>query len=386
MYAYANDRGWSIKQHTFVWKASTPPWFADMIKAAQWDSVRESTYDFMRQYFARYPLTAFADIANETAKNVPVLGQSMYLKAVDTGQIHWWQAFQPGLYTNGQHLVWNAAMETTYRQWDWLVPIYRKARELTRELAPNCKLILNDHTLLRDAFRRDLFISQVNKLKAEGLIDYMGEQGHHIGDLSSVQIQTELDILAKETGIPLVISEFDIRDNEVEVNGKVIAPGSDSLQLVYMKNVFPPIWEHPNTVGVTLWGYMEGHHWRRTAYLVRKDGTYRPAMTWLMKYKNGTTRLLEAETNDEKSSTMQVLNGSITSISPNNYLKFRGVKMESFKVIVSKYSVAAGNDDSIDVRLNSVSGELLATIPIVNTRGKPSIATADLKNEGVEGE
>ena len=257
MYAYANDRGWFIKQHTFVWKASTPPWFADMIKAAQWDSVRESTYDFMRQYFTRYPLTTAADIANETAKNVPVLGQTMYIKAVDTGQIHWWQAFQPGLYTNGQHLVWNTAMEATYRQWDWLIPIYRKARELTRELAPNCKLILNDHTLLRDALRRDLFISQVRKLKAEGLIDYMGEQGHHIGDLSSVQIQTELDILAKETGIPLVISEFDIRDNEVEVNGKVIAPGSDSLQLVYMKNVFPPIWEHPNTIGVTLWGYMK---------------------------------------------------------------------------------------------------------------------------------
>ena len=41
--------------------------------------------------------------------------------------------------------------------------------------------------------------------------------------------------------------------------------------------------------GATLWGWKEGDIWRKKAYLVRDDGSVRPALEWLMEY-TGRTR------------------------------------------------------------------------------------------------
>jgi len=40
-------------------------------------------------------------------------------------------------------------------------------------------------------------------------------------------------------------------------------------------------------VGVTHWGYRQGAMWRPDAYLLRSDGTERPALTWLECYLAG---------------------------------------------------------------------------------------------------
>ena len=40
--------------------------------------------------------------------------------------------------------------------------------------------------------------------------------------------------------------------------------------------------------GITLWGYRQGSIWRTDAYLLRSDGSERPAMTWLKGYFNPT--------------------------------------------------------------------------------------------------
>ena len=49
-------------------------------------------------------------------------------------------------------------------------------------------------------------------------------------------------------------------------------------------------WEHPAVQGVTLWGFRPGL-WRdnQRAYLVRKDGSERPALMWLRGYVRGVT-------------------------------------------------------------------------------------------------
>ena len=44
------------------------------------------------------------------------------------------------------------------------------------------------------------------------------------------------------------------------------------------------MWEHPGVKGITLWGYMENRMWQSTCYLMRADGTWRPAMEWLTQY------------------------------------------------------------------------------------------------------
>jgi hypothetical protein len=46
----------------------------------------------------------------------------------------------------------------------------------------------------------------------------------------------------------------------------------------------PLFWNHPAVKGLTLWGYQQGATWLSNSYLVRSDGTDRPAMTWLLSY------------------------------------------------------------------------------------------------------
>ena len=54
----------------------------------------------------------------------------------------------------------------------------------------------------------------------------------------------------------------------------------DNQQLQLYQKIFPVLWRHPAVKGITLWGYTPPT-WEVTAYLVRSDGTYRPAFKWL---------------------------------------------------------------------------------------------------------
>ena len=58
--------------------------------------------------------------------------------------------------------------------------------------------------------------------------------------------------------------------------------GATQLQL-YQK-YFPILWQYPAVKGVTIWGYVQGLTWNTTTYLVRSDGTARPALLWMANY------------------------------------------------------------------------------------------------------
>jgi len=89
--------------------------------------------------------------------------------------------------------------------------------------------------------------------------------------------KANLDLLG-ETGLPIYVTELDI-------DGP-----TDEQQLKDYQRIFPVFWEHPAVKGVTLWGFRPGL-WRQKekAYLVRKDGSERPALKWLREYVGGTT-------------------------------------------------------------------------------------------------
>jgi endo-1,4-beta-xylanase len=84
-------------------------------------------------------------------------------------------------------------------------------------------------------------------------------------------IASNVKLLAA-TGLPIYISEYDVNE------------ASDSTQLAIYKEQFPIFWNNPDVKGITLWGYVQGIIWRKDAYLVRKNGTERPALKWLTKY------------------------------------------------------------------------------------------------------
>jgi endo-1,4-beta-xylanase len=96
-----------------------------------------------------------------------------------------------------------------------------------------------------------------------------------------------LDRLAA-TGLPIYISEFDL--------GNLSNTGTpnDNQQLQLYMKIFPVLWRHLAVKGITLWGYLDGQMWQTTCYLVRSDGSARPALLWLADYvKNNPVGVTE---------------------------------------------------------------------------------------------
>ena len=82
------------------------------------------------------------------------------------------------------------------------------------------------------------------------------------------------------TGLPIYISELNI------------SLSNDQQQLDAFKRVFPIFWDKPAVKGVTPREYQHGKIWRADSYLIRSDGSERPALTWLREYI-ATTHVLK---------------------------------------------------------------------------------------------
>lgn len=144
-----------------------------------------------------------------------------------------------------------------------------------RQACPNAKLLLNEYGIINDYNALQQYRTIAQLLQSRGLIDGIGLQSHtfNIDNLAPSVIQTNLDALAS-TGLDLYISELDIS-------------GDDAQQLARYQDKFAVLYEHPAVKGVTLWGYQQGATWRDNTYLLRSDGTERPALTYLRDYFAG---------------------------------------------------------------------------------------------------
>jgi len=144
---------------------------------------------------------------------------------------------------------------------------------------PNTKLLLNDYGIINDNSSTTAYLQIINVLQQRGLIDGIGVQGHRF-ELESADtniIKSNLDRLGA-TGIPVYISEFDLGNL-----GNTGTP-DDNQQLTLYKKIFPVLWRHPAVKGITIWDYLEGQTWQTTCYLVRADGSARPALLWLAQF------------------------------------------------------------------------------------------------------
>ncbi|MGA8658196.1 MAG: endo-1,4-beta-xylanase [Chthoniobacterales bacterium] len=89
--------------------------------------------------------------------------------------------------------------------------------------------------------------------------------------VSDATIRSSLDRLGS-VGLPVYISELDVNIAD------------DDVQLERYKSLFPILWQNSAVKGVTLWGYKQNHIWKSHAYLLRSDGSERPALAWLKEY------------------------------------------------------------------------------------------------------
>jgi endo-1,4-beta-xylanase len=242
-YNYALTNSFPFKEHCFIWGSQQPGWIAGLDSAQQ----RAKVEQWIDTLGARYPSMSMVDVVNEPFHPPP-----SYMHALgDTGKTGW----------------------------DWIVTAFTWARQYCMH---GTKLLINEYNVLQDNAVTTRYLALIDTLRVRGLIDAIGVQGHYFefksyaGAPSSytypvATLKFNLDRLAA-TGLPVYITEFDINE------------ASDSIQLANYKIYFPLFWETPGVKGITLWGYRQGDMWKENAYLIRTNGSERPAMAWLRKY------------------------------------------------------------------------------------------------------
>jgi len=242
-YALAKSRGLPIQMHVLVWGNQQPAWIEDLPPQEQLAEIRE----WFAAVAARYPQLDFVEVVNEPLHDPPSqrgAGGGNYLEALG------------GSGKTG---------------WDWVINAFRMARSYF----PQARLLINDYDITNDRAATERYKHIVGLLQAERLIDAIGVQGHAFTTTAKIPMATHvanLDALAA-TGLPIYVTELDI-------DGP-----TDETQLQDYRRIFPVFWEHPAVRGITLWGF-RSPLWRNAqgAYLVRKDGTERPALQWLRQY------------------------------------------------------------------------------------------------------
>lgn len=247
-YSIAVNNHLTFKDHNLIWGNQQPAWISTGIDSAQQEAALEQ---WIRMVGRRYPKMDMIDVVNEPLHNPPdgQNGHANYIQALG------------GSGSTG---------------WDWLIWAYTKAREY---LPANTKLLINDYNILNSSTSTTSLVQIVNLLKQRGLIDGIGVQCHRF-ELESTDtnlIKTNLNQLAA-TGLPIYISEMDL--------GNLNDSGTpnDATQLQLYQKYFPILWQNRAVKGITIWGYIQGQTWQTTTYLVRSDGTARPALLWLANY------------------------------------------------------------------------------------------------------
>jgi endo-1,4-beta-xylanase len=249
-YNFAIANGFKFKFHNLVWGAQQPSWLTSLSQAQQLAAVQT----WISTVGARYPKTWAVDVVNE-----PIHTPPSYMAALG------------GSGTTG---------------WDWVINAFTMARAAF----PNSMLLINEFGTEQEPTTRATYLQIVALLKARGLIDGIGVQGHYfnLDNMSPTDVQTALDSYAT-AGLPVYISELDM-------TGQGSASGTDAGQLAEFQSLFPVIWNHPAVQGVTTWGYIVGQTWHTGTGLLNTDGTERPALTWLKGFVAGTTQLAIAAT------------------------------------------------------------------------------------------
>ena len=237
-YTYAMGNTFLFKDHCLIWGAQQPNWIAGLDSAQQ----RAKVEQWIDTVCSRYESMAMVDVVNEPFHQPPV-----YMHALgDSGATGW----------------------------DWVVTAFTWARQYALR---GVKLLLNEYNVLQDNAVTTRYLALIDTLRVRGLIDGIGVQGHYFefkGSGYTYDVNTLKYNLSRlvATGLPVYISEFDINE------------ANDSTQLANYKIYFPLFWENAGVKGITLWGYVQGDMWKTDAYLIRYDGSERPALQWLRKY------------------------------------------------------------------------------------------------------
>ncbi len=258
-YALARANGYPFKWHTFVWGNQQPAWIESLSTAEQ----REEIEEWYAAVAARYPDIDQIEVVNEPLHDPP------------RGP------------TNGNYI--EALGGNGVTGWDWIITSF----ELARHYFPDAELILNDFSITNDGNATTTYITIINLLKERGLIDAIGDQGHAFSTTEPAPMNNHRNNLNRlaATGLPIYITELDL-------DGVSQGVLNHEVQLANYQRVFPVFWEHPAVKGVTIWGYVQGFHWRNAQgdWLLYQNGGERPALQWLIRYVQNAPAVVGPQT------------------------------------------------------------------------------------------
>jgi len=342
-YNFAKANNLPFKLHTLVWGSQQPAWI-DSLPADQQLAAIDT---WMSALAARYPNIDLIDVVNE-----PLHTQPSYVGALG------------GAGATG---------------WDWVV----KAFEMARAHFPNAELLLNEYFVLPRADFTASYVAVINVLKDRGLIDGIGEQGHFYERAPELSVLTANLATLAATGLPIYISELDINFAD------------DARQAVRMSELFPIFWSNPSVLGITHWGYLPGT-WQPNAYLIRGDGTLRPALTWIECYRAGGTDCtvpvytptprtgdvngitLEAEDYDSAHDLLPAGN-VVAYANDGSWLDFNQVAFNSnWDTLSVTYAEGGSNTINLTVYLDSLATTPVATIALTPTGGWSTMKTVSI--------
>ncbi|MFW5777112.1 MAG: endo-1,4-beta-xylanase [Spirochaetota bacterium] len=332
-YAYAQERGIPFRFHTLVWGQQQPAWLADLSQADQLDEVTE----WISLVSERYPNVDFIDVVNEPVHETPVYAEAL-----------------------------GGAGETGY---DWVI----RSFELAREAFPKAELHINDYNILTPRTDLPEYVRIIRVLAERGLVDGIGLQAHSLERADAAAVADKLDTLA-QFGLPLYITELEI------------AIANDVRQAEQFSSIFRTFAEHSAVEGITLWGFRQNRMWRADGYLVREDGSYRPAMEWLQAYLAGeeyvipeyspTPRVGSRASNRLDAEDFDVNEGVETAgdfiayVEGGDYVGFEAVEFRSnYTTLKIRYAKGGGEPSAVRVMMVAPDGYEAARIELPETGG-----------------
>jgi endo-1,4-beta-xylanase len=259
--AQAQAVGGVFKWHVLFWGNQQPTWMWDLTPAEQLEEINE----WLSAIATEFPNLQQIEVVNEPLHDLP--------DKVSAGNT---------TATGGSGGYYEALGGAGVTGHDWII----NAFTLARQYFPNAKLMLNDYSITNDGNATTRYLQIIQLLKDRNLIDLVGVQAHafefNYNNLEASAATHRANLLRlQESGLPVYATEFDIDGVD-----PVFGVQDDNVQLQRYQALFPVFWESPAIKGITMWGYVQGGHWRTNqgAWLMYPNGAERPALQWLVKY------------------------------------------------------------------------------------------------------
>lgn len=156
---------------------------------------------------------------------------------------------------SGKFTDWDVVNESLINE-DWIAGMggedaLHEWFQIVRKEAPAVKTYLNETGIIysNNNDRLDRFITRLEGLKKKKLIDGIGVQGHfNKGNDKPEVIYEKLERLA-ELDLPIKVTEMDLNTTDLKAHAEQFR---DYLTILF---------SHRAVVGITLWGFWNGHMW-----------------------------------------------------------------------------------------------------------------------------